>query len=167
MKQILFILALGLVGCGPKGLQPCSDKQEVKEIITGVKQGCSGSGGIIVGAISSEEAEDLLDGTFTLDNENIINVVSIKHKNFFSINVVEVGEKLRVLAFKGELRNEDFSLFYEISDNEFEIRVEGEEIMTYIRRLPGLNTQDIILENIEIFNTKEDLIKELKRSQEW
>ena len=66
MKKLLALalLSVAFVGCGGKGAPVCSTKQEVKEILTGVKQGCSGSAGIVKAAFSDDVNVEEIDEIF-------------------------------------------------------------------------------------------------------
>ena len=90
MKKLLALalLSVAFVGCGGKGgLPACTSKHEVKEILTGVKQGCSGSAGIVKAALATnvEEANDLLSNTFVQETPTGSIITAIRNSKFYTI----------------------------------------------------------------------------------
>ena len=138
MKKLLALalLSVAFVGCGGKGgLPACTSKHEVKEILTGVKQGCSGSAGIVKAALTSnpDEAAEDLQNTFIATTEFspgvfVEQVTALRNGKFYSI--IKLGDKFYAnLGIHSEiiqLNNGNFFLTYDfVNENGDIIRPQG------------------------------------------
>ena len=111
--SLIGLLLLGVACKGPEGgpgmkMTSCDvNKEEVKEILTGKSQNCSG---IVRSAITTQEAKEILQDTFLTSDGT---VVTIKEETFWSI--FEIGGKQ--IALRGTIQLEE--------DN-----VDGDETLT-------------------------------------
>ena len=96
MKKLLALalLSVAFVGCGNKGAPVCTDKHVVKEILTGVKQGCNGSSGII-------KSSSITEGSVLENNEiqGVYKTATIS-PDLYVISTVRNGTFYSILVFK-------------------------------------------------------------------
>lgn len=122
MRNFLALAFLVLLAsCGSEGQRPCTAKDEVKGVLTGVKQGCSGSGLISAAlAANTDEANDFINNTFSGSHDGIDQVSAIRNNKFYTIVHFD-GKFYANIGTNSEikqLQNGNFYLTYDFQDED-------------------------------------------------